>query len=607
MNFLKSLVSSMSLVSLVMMPIAQGAQAKQSQKQRVAQYLKATNLSTQKTTVRDYWRMVRHVYPQDVQQQMDRWVGRHGHEMMPEIRATSFKDGQGREQVRLNLKKNNRQVNLTLSGGEEPTLQVNGVTFSKAEMKDLSGAARKYYQKDASFKKYFDGLKKPTLLKQNLVLTYQDFNKLSKGQKVQYLLSARKTLESANLVMEKAQAKTASYQQEPSVEQAFWNLILGEQAEANLGGKSCIVAGYISKYGGDSQSCGGTIQGRKDLEAQMGKYQAKCTTSGSVPCNPLVYGFKSGTEAYCVPPSNVKYATSYCNRQSPLNDVKDKKRIIESFAERNGNTIDLKFDEEGKVSEDQYKQISEYLKGLNTLVADATKLCDSDADFAKIKNQRPDQADACEALKIRAFDLQTLSAKNEAGDLPGVPVATTPTSDCTLISGSNWDESTKKCICADGQQEKTDESGARMCSILVADGGTTGVDTTGVDSGPKAKPEKSWWSENSDWLIPVGLLGLGAGLYWWWLKDATKAETPVYVPPPTPPLDETKICNAGQVLIGGVCTTPVELPPSNPCPAPNTQVNGVCVPPEVSAPEVGTTVAPTGGSGGVILKPKGTN
>lgn len=603
MNFLKTVLTSLSVVSFIMMPLAQGAQAKKSQKESVAQYLKATGLSTQKMTIRDYWRMVRHVYPQDVQSPMDRWVGRHGHELMPEIRATSFKNGQGQEQVRLNLKKGNRQVNLTYTRGDEMGLQVNGVTLNQSDLNGIHGTALKFYQKDPSFKKYFDGLKRPTLLKQNLVLTYQDFNKLSKGQKIQYLLSARKTLESANLVLEKAQSRTAQRTPSTDSQYAIWDLLLGFDAQANLGGKRCIVAGYISIYGSDSQSCGGTVQGKQDLQNQMAKYQAKCPQSGSVPCNPLVYGFKSGTEAYCVPPSNVKYATNYCNRQSPLNGPQDKKRIIESFAERNGKNIDLKFDEEGKISEDQYKQISEYLKGLNSLVADATQLCDSDSSFAKIKNQRPDQVDACEALKIRAFDLQTLAAKNEAGDLPGAPSETVATSDCSLVSGSNWDESTKSCICADGQEEKKDETGARMCSLVIAENTTPVKDTTGVDPGRSTTKETSWWERNSDWVIPVGVMAIGFGLYWWLLKDSTKAQTPVYVPPPTPPLDETKICNEGQTLINGVCTTPVVLPPANPCPAPNTLVNGVCVPPEVSAPEVGTATAPTGSSGGVILKP----
>ncbi len=90
----------------------------------------------------------------------------------------------------------------------------------------------------------------------------------------------------------------------------------------------------------------------------------QCTSGGGgsgSSANPLVYGF-SGGGAYCVPRSEIKYATRYCNNQSPLaagdtgQAAQDKKRIIESFLKSKGQNVDLILNEEGKISEAQKKR-----------------------------------------------------------------------------------------------------------------------------------------------------------------------------------------------------------------------------------------------------------
>lgn len=608
-RFFKQFCAGISLLTLVVSPVAEGAKAQRSQKELVAQYLKATKLSTSKVTVRDYWRMVRHVYPQDLQVKMDRWVARNHDELMPDIKASSFKDASGVEQVKLTLSKDGQITTLTFVGQDEQFLKINGVSFSKNELNKFDDVIKKFYDNDKGFKKQFDANKPQSPLRPNVLLPYSEFAKLTPEQKIDYLISARQAALAAEKVLEQAQ-KTRQTSDLNSYEldykSNFWALLLGDKALADsLAGKSCIVAGYISVYGGASQSCGGTSQGRVNLEAQMKKYQASCSSRADVPCNPLVYGFKSGKEAFCVPKGSVNQATAYCNKVSPLNNLSDKKRIIESFAERNGKNVSLKFDDEGYVSEEDFKEISEYLKGLNSLIKDATSLCDSDPEFAKIQKARKDQVSACDALKTRAIDLQTKAAKNGAGETPGGPGDAY--GNCQVTKpGSNFDPDAKKCVCADGQVEQKDEKGVPFC---IADIETqvpaSGADTSGVDKASKEGP--SWWDRNKSWAVPVGIGLLTFGLYWMMLEESRKSYAQVYTPPPTPPLPSTSQnpCNPGQTLVNGICTTPVATPPSNPCPAPNTLVNGICVPPEITPPPApkpigeGGSGTNTGTSGGV--------
>ncbi|MFP5520451.1 MAG: hypothetical protein ACLGGX_11145 [Bdellovibrionia bacterium] len=610
MKIFSHFLATVSTLSMVITPVAHGAQAKKiSQREKVATYLKEMGLAGKKPkTVKEFWRSVRHVYPKDIQQKMDQWVARNHNELMPVFEATTFKDGAGKEQVRLLIKKDKQTLTATITGDEDIPLKIGGVSFTKKEITKPNSVLNKYYQQDAGFRKQFNNSQnRQSLLRKNPVISYQDFIKLTDAQRIEYIIYARKTMEAAQKVLESKERKSVRIEQDAkSYAEVLWNNLLGSEAIASLGGKRCVVAGYISVYGGSTQSCGGAAEGQADLKQQMDRYKASCPDSGAVPCNPLVYGFKAGSEAYCVPRSNVKYATSYCNKQSPLNDVSDKKRIIESFYERDGKKIDLKFNEEGKISKEQYAEISEYLKGLNGLISGAVELCDKDPEFAAIKAKRDDQVDACESLKIRAFDLQTLEVATEEGAVLPVPVG--GDSDCKLTKpGSNYDEEQKKCVCAEGQEEQKNNEGKSACVVV---GGLDLPAETGIEEGavPPAE-EASWWDRNKDWVVPVGIFAGLLGLLWWLNKDDKKQSAVAHVPQPTPPLPD---CPPGYKKdANGACTRTirqvVKVPVTAPAPPPiqcsGQIVNNVCIPPVVTPPpsEGGSGTTPPPGSAGGVL------
>lgn len=606
-SFFQKLATSISVVTMCLSPVAQGAAA-ESQKKLINQFLKETGLTTKKMTVGEYWRMVRHAYPESLQKQLDLWVSLNRSEMMPAIEATSFKDANGVEQVRLTLSSGGQSANLTFTGNEETPMKINGVSFSKKELlnyNSFNDLARKLSKQDPALKK---SLKtgSQSIISTSGVLTFEEYNKLSSRQKAEYLVRLRQTMEAAQRVYQTIYGEQAYIDLNKKYEWAL-RAVFGEEAQAaGLLGKPCIVAGYLSIYG-ESGSCGGSVQGAADLSAKMAANKASCSNNG-VACNPMVYGFDKGGSAYCVPRSDVKYATRVCNSKSPLQgsdpklEGENKKRIIESYLKKvKGQEIDLKLNEEGKISEEQYKQISSYLGDLQNYINSAIAEC-GQAPLKDIQKQREDQVSACNEIRTRAFSLQSF-AVNPEPQLPPPPPAPQPelpnpgpTCD-DQMPGSTVGSDGKTCSCPTGSKPSKNEGEEGMC-VVVEGGGSN--DLPGGKNAPKeVGTECGFWCKNKNWIVPVGAGLLGLGLFWWMFKSSNKSRGngPVYIPPAPVP-------NPATTTTPTVPVAPVNPPPPAPCPAPNTMVNGVCVPPVIVSPpatvtsEGGTRVDEPGRAGG---------
>lgn len=580
MNFLKMTMSFLSVFTMTVAPLAQAAAKKQEQKEVINQYLKAMGLTTKKMTVAEYWRQVRHAQPEATRRKMDLWVSLHREQLMPKVEATSFKDGDGREQTRVTMSRDGETHTLTFIGDQDPVVKLDGVTFSHAEIFDMGKASEKYEKQKKSNKKTV-ALK--SVLRKDVVMTYDELSKFTPRQQAEYLYKLRLTMNVAEKVLESSYGKQAALDLRQKY-QWVAETILGENAEAagNLVGRQCVVAGYISVYGGKSQSCGGLNEGSENLSQQIGNYGKSCGASAPTPCNPLVYGFNSSGGAYCVPKTEVKYATRYCNNQSPLNGTSDKVRIIESYMAAIGKPTKLHPNADGKLTPEEYEQISGYLGKLRGLINEAVALCDNDAEFVKLQNgPRKDQKSACDELRIRGMDLETFAA--DPVPPPELPPPARAPQACEEKPGSRLAADGKTCRCPEGTEEQSlggDEDG----------GGQVGCGPIVIkEERPRRlvreKEECGFMCQNP-WVLPVGLL-VGAGLLAWWLwpKDNPPLP-PTYTPPG--PLPPTSICVLPAVLIGGICQIP-----STPNPPP------VVVPPPVAPSEGGSNPNNPGSSGGI--------
>lgn len=623
-SLLKKTAVTLSVFSMCVSPLAQGAAAA-NQSKIVNDYLKGVGLTTtQPMTVGEYWSKVRHVYPLKLQTQMDQWVALNRREVMPKIQATTIKGSDGKQQVRLTLTKSGQTLNLTFTGDEDTPLKFNGAPISRKEMLNLNNfndLTNKLTKSDARLKKELAKKSLTPIINENLVLNIAEFKKLTARQKAEYFVRLRRTIEAAQKVFIAKTGAQAELELEALNKKYEWvvNFLFGQPAEAqgrNFGGQACIVAGYITQYGSESNSCGGRDSGARDLAAQVEASRAT-NCGGEVACNPLVYGYTSNGGAHCAPRNQVNRATANCNRLSPLQvpgdalaEAQNKKRIIESYLRTmRGQNVDLVLNAEGKISEAQLREISTYLGELQRYIAQADAMCATPENL-EVQASRPDQAEACAELRIRAIALTTFATAPEpivTAPPPRPPVSTATCEDIRagsrirstaapvagadegvaslppIAGGGAPTPSAENCVCPEGTNSGQLE-GREACvpgAPVVAGGTGVGGRPEGADS----QCQGSTWECNKSWMIPVGLGLLGLGIFAaFYFGNKTKKTSPVYVPPA--PVDPDAPVPTPSP------TTPIDEPPIAPCPAPNTLVNGICTPPVVVPPVI---VTPTEG------------
>lgn len=460
-SFIKGAAACASMFTLCISPVAQGAAAKNSNKQLMAQYLKETGLSQKKhkITANEFYKIVRTVYPDVLRSQLDPWFAENKNETLPQIEASSFVDANNVEQVRLTLSKDGETMTVTFTGDDDFPMKVNGVTLSRAEILNPANFAAltdKLAEKDAGISKslkkgYYTeavGGKKTKaqsreLMKASLAafpakklfVNAKSYKGMSTNERIEYFMRIRAMTDSAELVHDafRHAKKTAALDTADKYE-VVRNLILGNSAQAAVaaGGK-CLIAGFVSTYG-SNLSCGtdAATDANSQYNSIMSKtgYSKTCQST-EVPCNPLVYGFNNSGNPYCIPTTSkaaINSATKLCNQQSPLSgpgisaeqEAQNKKRIVESFLKAAQNK-DAKInpvnrDGEFKIPPTEYEQIADYIGGLKSYISEANTMCQSE-DGRSTTTARPDQLEACEELATRAFDLKTYADKI-AGELP---------------------------------------------------------------------------------------------------------------------------------------------------------------------------------------------
>jgi hypothetical protein len=563
LRLLKSSAAVASIFTMCISPIAQG-KAAQTQSQLINDFVKSSGLS-KGTTVGDYWKLVRHAYPQPLQGQLDAWVQVNRNEMMPKVEVTAVKDRNGIEQFRLGMTGKGQSATVTLTGDDEKPLKFNNTVITAKELTSYKSYNQLFAKVAAGEPKLKSSLplKPMTLIGRNPVLSFKEYKSLTPRQRAEYLYRVRLAVEAAQRVYKTKFGAQAANDIERKYQFAV-EFLFGADAEAkasSLTGKPCVYAGYLTLYG-ENGTCGGQTEGDAHFKAAQKASMASCP-GADVPCQPMVYGYQSDGSNYCIPNAQRKFATSLCNKASPKDSPQDKKHIIESYLAKRGKKVNLVLDVDGKVSESQYGEISGFLTDLNKYIDEAVGECDRDP-LLSVQKQRPDQKSACEAIRVRAFGLQQFATNPVPVILPATPPNPPTVSACDDPSRDiNPDGTCGQCKAGSEQQKEKKEDGTPggdvcMPGAIVAVAG--GGDLPGAKEEPKEKEEDK---KCKGLICPLPLFLIGAlvvgGAIWAITKKKKKKHDDTYVPP--------------IAVDPGTPTTPVEPPVTVPDP--------VCVPPKV--------------------------
>ena len=574
LHWLKAAACVTSAFSMCIAPVAHG-KAAENNRAALNEFMKTTGLST-KVTVGDYWKQVRHAFPEPLKSQMDAYVGSHRNELMPKIEVTYVKDREGREQTRMLLTQNGQSSTITLTGDEAKPIKFNNVAVSAKELTDYkhyNRLAKRVFTEDPAAKKSLAANKTKSLIGSQPVMTYAEFSKLLPRQKAEFFFKLRLATDAASRVYKSVYGAQAAAEMEAKHKFAF-EFLFGTPAEAasSLTGKPCVYAGYLTLYG-ENGSCGGADEGEKHFAAAKATSIASCSGK-DVPCNPIVYGYDASGSNHCVPHAKRIDATAICNTKSPKDTPQDKKRIIETYLAKRGKKVNLALNDKGEVSKEQYEEISGYLTDLNKFIKDAVGECDNNPHLA-IQKIRPDQKNACDAIRIRAFDLQKFATAPTPVILPpgDKPVAV---NSCDIDKPGSEPDAQGNCVCNPATHEekpgqKEDGTTGPTCVLIPIVAAGAGADIPGAKEDVPQKEEED--KKCSKWLcIGLPILAL-IGLATWAITKSNKKKKKKdeYVPPvATDP--------------GTTPTTPTEpVTPINPpaCAPPKQIINNVCTLPSI--------------------------
>lgn len=611
MRFLKFSAASIAAFTMAMAPVAQGEEARNIasvnakprvqtfepnynvDKAGIQEFLKYTGLNTKKRmTVGEFHAKMRPFYPASLRAHMDTWAAMNRNEYMPEFQASTYKDGEGKERVRLILTKDGQTFTASYNPDSNGKyLKVNNVFLTKDDVKFYDQAISKLYYGDKNVKETIRKTKPKNMLSQSIVLGYDEYSRLTARQRAEYMVKVRYALENAERVMTSFYGPQAVNEVQKKY---FVQLMLLDEAFAAQPSKSiraakpgdpCIVSGYLASYGND-YSCGGTGPGRAKLIEQMNTWGGGRCTNGTVSCNPLVYGYGAGGSAICVKNagrnSEIYNSTSQaCPNASPLrkgtaDEQADKKRIIESYLAANDPEtlkklgVDGLTFKDGKVPKDQYDLIAKQLGDLNKYIDDATTACKT-VPLSDITKVRDEQQKACTALALRKIDLEHYPDTVVPVPIPPAP----PVVDCSTGDNPRGSELVDgKCTCRKGESQGTiSEDGKDVPACMppvAAVGGDEGKVQCTKDQKPnpeakdgddQCKAAGCTWCK---WLIG-GLIfaGVGAAVYFLTRGHGKDSNTTTSADP-CPPAPLICMPTTSPTPVPSVTPPPIQPPPTTP-------------------------------------------
>jgi hypothetical protein len=622
LSAVKNAAAAIATFTMVISPVAQGAEAKtvatakakvrvktvdynyNVDKKSTQDFLKYSGLNKKHLTVGEFHAKMRPFYPKTLREEMDQWVQMNRNEFMPEVEATTFKDSDGKERVRLLITKDGQTTTATYNPENNAKfVKVNNVYLTKDDIKYHEQVIRKIIWGDKGIQAAIAKAPVTSRLKKSVVLGYEEFSRLKPRQRAEYFVRLRYVMEDAQQVFTKLYGSQAANKMNRDFF-VQW-LLLGDEAEAKgtkakrgaMPGDACIVSGYLAAYGND-YSCGGTGPGRAKLIEEMNKFGGGQCTNGTISCNPLVYGYQANGSAICVkngPKQEIQVSTSQsCPKQSPLrkgtpDEAKDKKAIIESYLKANGATdaeknINLLFDKDGKISKAQYDLIKEHLDKLNKYIDEAVSAC-ATVPLSDIKKVRDEQESACRALATRKIEILSYP------ETPLLPIITPPgEKDCSLEK-ANSVLVDGKCVCTgiDGDGTITEDGKERpACVSPYAPGDKSECnkdETRDEKTGECIVAGACIWCK---WLAGGAVLAaVAGGIYWITKDDKDNKTTTNPIPDPCPPAPY--ICLPPGASPPLASLTP---PPIQPAPPVTNQPPLSPVPP----PKVTPFVEPTNGT-----------
>lgn len=538
-NFLNSFLTGVITSSLVFTPTSFAKPAADaSANQRVEELKKVLN-ETKIDSVKSYSELWQRIQKSNLNKEqlglIKNVLSALNGQKVPEIKLQEFKY-KGKSAIKMISSVQGEQVVVEYLFTSTEAMKVNGIVLTYEDLSSQNKLEAKI--KNLSFvKKGFAAFKKD-IFSRKITPDLETWNKLSKRQKVEYILRYRQLLEAAQKVYNQSSYKVVS-QRTPANDSFFEILLSPEVANAAEGtpaqqeaqikaekvadkiqtteflgknktdgarkGPSCLIAGYAMEWSGNS--CKWNTRKNEVFNSPESKFCQSQHGASYVACQPMTYIQSNGNPACVDTKKELQTAThssGVCDTQSPLISVKDKKNFIDGWLKKidpsgklnkkgDKDLIEVRGNKLFTNDKDLFNKITgELIVPLSKYIESAYEVCaandESNSSFRYKHEDRKSnsrrspplkddaaQDEACNGLLKRALAIKDLFEPiKESGD---VVITASDCGDWTP-AGSARPGSDGACICDMNKGFKFDASKPKTCVKTGSDSGVAVVEPT---------------------------------------------------------------------------------------------------------------------------------
>ncbi len=411
-NIPKWILTHLSVLTMVLMPVAQG-HAAEKQQQEISKAMVQNAIVemglNKSTTYGEFFKKNKDKYPPRLQRELAPYFTKFSNHPMPQFDVGMAKGSDGKMYPTLRISQNGQLHNVQIFGETDRYAKFNNTNLTEIDLINFDDALIRLAAGDAKLRQQLEAEKVEKKSVQKFSgfpeVTKESWAKLTPEQRAGYVISMRMLYNDAHgvlLATNKAK-KTAS---KKGKKFSFLESLVGGEAYAlpavepdwttidkpskykseeaaptsvskapNQGLDSCLVAGYVTTYKGKVCKYSEMIKNYSDVSSLARKAYAACGNGAKIACNPLVFGTPGGNPICIDRKDNddVQKATHYegpCERGnhtnskiSFLNDENDKSARYDS---KNVNKSAEQIKAEAKAEQEKamYQSTKDYISGV---------------------------------------------------------------------------------------------------------------------------------------------------------------------------------------------------------------------------------------------------
>ena len=404
-NIPKWILTQLSILTMVLMPVAQG-HAAEKQQQEISKAMVQNAIVemglNKSITYGEFFKKNKDKYPPRLQKELAAYFEKFASTPMPQFDVGTAAGSDGQSYPTLRISQNGQLHNIQIFGETERYAKFNNTNLTEIDLINLDDALVRLAFGDAKLRQQLESESANNQASQKSFagfpkITNESWTKLNPEQRAGYVISMRLLYNDAHgvLVASKKGKKPAPKTKTFSMLESFlgaeasadpksvtvdWENISGVESSSgvssapNQGLDSCLVAGYVTSYKGKVCKYTEMIKNYTDVSSLARKAYAACGSGTKIACNPLVFGAPGGNPI-CIDRSDsrLQQATHYegpCedanhtnSKISFLNDESDKTARYDSKNVKK-TTEQIKAEAKAEQEKTMFQSTKDYIAGV---------------------------------------------------------------------------------------------------------------------------------------------------------------------------------------------------------------------------------------------------